>query len=176
MSAKEKSLVVVCADIGSIGAGNFAWSCSGPRPTERTSPEGLARFVADQLNKEGAVALGFEAPLWIPLPGDADRLGKARKGEHGRPWSASAGATVLATALAQTTWVLRRIRELLPTKEPPVFLSWSAFDGASAGLFLWEAMVTGKAKTPDHLGDAARAVSTFERALPHRRFPALRTP
>jgi hypothetical protein len=68
VSAKEKSLVVVCADIGSIGAGNFAWSVSGPRPTERTSPEGLARFVADQLDKEGAVALGFEAPLWIPLP------------------------------------------------------------------------------------------------------------
>ena len=88
MSAKEKSLVVVCADIGSIGAGNFAWSCSGPRPTERTSPEGLARFVADQLNKEGAVALGFEAPLWIPLPGDADRLGKPARestAARGRP-------------------------------------------------------------------------------------------
>lgn len=51
----------------------------------------------------GQAALLLESPLSVPVPADDDGwrlLGKARTGEGNRPWSAGAGAGVLATGLA----------------------------------------------------------------------------
>jgi hypothetical protein len=50
----------------------------------------------------GPLALGFEAPMFIPIRADQKRLTAARKGESrmgmpSRPFSASAGATALVT-------------------------------------------------------------------------------
>jgi hypothetical protein len=52
----------------------------------------------------GPPALGFEAPMFIPIRADQKRLTAARKGESrmgmpSRPFSASAGATALVTGL-----------------------------------------------------------------------------
>ena len=50
-----------------------------------------------------------------------------------------------------------------------VYLDWEAFEAADAGLFLWEAFVTGKAKAVTHVDDATVAVACFTAALPDPR-------
>jgi hypothetical protein len=52
-------------------------------------------------------------------------------------------------------------------RDVDAFLDWDAFSRADAGLFLWEAFVSGAGKGSDHIGDAALAVAAFSRSLPH---------
>lgn len=54
--------------------------------------------------RNGPLALGFEAPMFVPIRTDPKRLTAARSGEVGkglpsRPFSASAGATSLVIGL-----------------------------------------------------------------------------
>lgn len=57
--------------------------------------------------------LAWEAPGAVPIPDTYDwaDLGRPRAGEGSRPWSASAGVSVLATGLAQAGWLCRAIAE-----------------------------------------------------------------
>ena len=55
--------------------------------------------IASALDR-GPVALGFEAPLWVPARVDELLVTGARLGEGSRAWSAGAGSGALATALA----------------------------------------------------------------------------
>lgn len=109
------ALRVYCADIGSVRGGAFGWArdCGpGGAPEVRRGGEQileLADAIAADLKDTGAVALGFECPLWVPVPLDPLELGRARPGEGDRPWSAGAGAGVLATGLAQVVWILREV-------------------------------------------------------------------
>jgi hypothetical protein len=165
-SVVESEIPVLCADIGSISQGNFGWAgWKGGREISGTDINELADIVADGLAKQGKVALGFEAPLFVPVPRDPENLGKAREGES-KAWSAAAGAQVLATALVQVAWLLERVRDSAPATIN-AFLDWQAFSRATHGLFLWEALVTGSAKTTTHTGDAAFAVQAFKQALPN---------
>lgn len=83
------------------------------------------------------MALGFEAPLMVPVsPVGVDgwtTLGQARQGEtvdggRSRPWSAGAGSGALATGLAQLAWVLgarcsmagQSVEELVGRRSHPV--------------------------------------------------------
>ncbi len=161
----ETSLVICAADIGSVATGRFGWaSLSGSGVEQGTDPavmiSRLGRAVAEGL----PVALGFECPLWMDLPAAAMELTRARQGEGNRPWSAGAGAGALATGIVQVTWILRELRRLAPTAR--AHLSWKAFEQAGAGLFLWEAFVTGDAKAATHHGDALLAAEAFRAALP----------
>lgn len=113
---------VVAIDVGSV-RNNFAWAAldlPGRRPVGEggSHPEGAALAVLDALGAGLPVALGFEAPLMVPVspvgPVDAWRtLGQARQGEavdgRSRPWSAGAGSSALATGLVQMAWVLERV-------------------------------------------------------------------
>lgn len=159
---------VYCADVGSTRTGAFAWACG--RPGEVAVPGGsqiedLAERITRDLQGGAAVALGFECPLFVPVPSDPLRLGAARDGEGSRSWSAAAGAAALATGLAQVTWVLEAIRRNL-SGDVPVYLQWDCFPPDRPGLLLWEAFVSGREKTESHLGDAQRAVSLFLEAWP----------
>ena len=163
-------LVIYCADIGSIQGGNFGWARGVPSNRGlairgRTDILELAESVAGDLRERRRVALGFECPLFVPLPDDPMRLTSARQGEATRPWSAAAGAAVLATGLTETVWTLREIRRGLAFDVPP-FVNWAAFREAGAGLFLWEAMVTGSAKRGTHVEDAESAVRSFAAVMP----------
>lgn len=95
-------------------------------------------------------------------------LGQARQGEtvdgRTRPWSAGAGSGALATGLVQLAWVLERIGSGFPglrcTTRPELWL------GGDAGLFVWEAFVSGTGKPvpsgiTQHAADAAAAADTF---------------
>lgn len=172
---------VIAVDVGSVRK-NFAWAgldLPGRRPVGEGGrhPEGAALAALEALDERISVALGFEAPLMVPVspvgPVDAwMTLGQARRGEtvdgRSRPWSAGAGSGALATGLAQLAWVLERIGSALPglrcTTRPEPWL-----DG-EAELFVWEAFVSGTGKPipseiTQHAADAAAAADTFAERL-----------
>jgi alkylated DNA nucleotide flippase Atl1 len=165
--------VIYAADIGSIASGNFGWARldpgQGTPQVERNDGTEIAELVdavAHDLDvEERGVALGFECPLFVPVPEDPFLLGTARFGEGNRPFSGGPGTGALVTGLVQTAWILRSLRERCP--EAVTFLDWDEFTGAGRGLYLWEAFVTGKAKGAAHVDDALIAANTFRDALPN---------
>jgi len=165
------TLAVYCADIGSVKAGHFGWArlCAGASSEFsgiRDSPGGLAAEVAKDLRLGHPVALGFECPLFVPLPEEPTALTAARPGEGDRPWSAGAGAACLATGLTETIWILERIKGALD-RPSNAFLNWGEFQRAGSGLFLWEAFVTKAAKRSSHQNDAEAAVEYFDSLFPN---------
>lgn len=161
-------LAVFCADVGSVRSGNFGWACSlstgEAQDHDSSSPADLAEAVADQLHRGKPAALGFECPLFVPVPASVGRLGAARKGEGNRAWSAGAGAGALATGLVQTAWVLSAICD--SCSDAALHLDWETFEQAGSGLLIWEAFVTAAAKGRSHVDDAKIAVDAFVKALP----------
>lgn len=167
------SIVVYCVDVGSVPQKKFAWargSKSGSQTavTCGTDIDALVGIVATDLAAGEPVALGFECPLFVPVPHEAGRLGCKRPGEHDRAWAASAGAAALATGLVQAVWILRELRQAterlhLPV---PVFMRLADFATQGAGLLLWEAFVSSDAKTGTHTGDAECAVRCFIEHVP----------
>lgn len=158
---------VFCADIGSVSRGNFGWygRLSSRADVRGTDMAALGAAVADQLNAGGTVALGFEAPMFVPLRVAPLELTKRREGETNPNWIGGPGAAVLATALVQVPWILRDIRSRLSVVGFAT-LSWDDFAAGRANLFLWEAFVSGGAKGGSHIHDAEIAVRAFEASLP----------
>ncbi len=165
-----------------LNCSNFAWAgldLPGRRPLGAggTEPEGAAVAILSALSNGDRVALGFEAPIALPVsPVDQvdgwKTLGQARSGEtvggRSRPWSAGAGGGALATGLVQMAWILKRISLDMPglscTTRPQ---TWSS---DTTDLFLWEAFVSGSEKpvltvTSQHAADAAAAAETFAERL-----------
>jgi hypothetical protein len=162
-------LAVFCADVGSVRGGNFGWARSQPRTISvvehnSSSPHDLASAVSDELRDGRPVALGFECPLFVPVPDDPLALGAGRSGEGNRPWSAGAGSGALATGLVQAAWVLASIRDRCPAVQ--LHLGWAAFAAEGCGLLVWEAFVSASAKGTSHVHDATIAVGAFSAALP----------
>lgn len=171
---------VVAIDVGSV-RGNFAWAALD-LPSRQTvgpggaDPDGAAMAVLNALNDDVPVALGFEAPLMVPVsPVEDDgwrTLGQARRGEssggRSRPWSAGAGSGALATGMVQVAWILERLGAAVPGLSCTTqAASW--LDGA-ADLFVWEAFVSGTGKPvpagiSQHAADAGAAADTFATRL-----------
>jgi hypothetical protein len=88
------NLAIYCADIGSVPRGRFGWSRNEPSETTLETHRGgteildLVNAVGDDLAAGRPVALGFECPLFVPVPVEPLRLGKARPGDGNRSWSA----------------------------------------------------------------------------------------
>lgn len=122
-------------------------------------------MIAESLNGGDPVALGFECPLFVPLVEDELDLTRARPSEGSRPWSAGAGCSALATGLVQVAWVLRSVRSALD-RNCTAYLDWGSFVRAEAGLFIWEAFVSGAGKETSHVADAQAAGEAFAQALP----------
>lgn len=162
-------LRVVGVDIGSVKSpSKFAWAVVDSLERAVLScgddPEGAVQALAQSLAEGGSAVLAVEAPMAVPVP-DPDRdewrwLGAARTGEGNRPWSAGAGAGVLATGVAQTAWMLSRLHALAPrvtaTTQP------QRFTAGEADLLLTEAFVSGSGKpvpvaSDQHSADAEAA-------------------
>jgi hypothetical protein len=164
------TLEVMCADIGSIPRERFAWARRLPAQASEgehdpTSIEAMASAIIACLQAGTPVAVGFEAPLFLPVPETPDALGKARPTDAGAPsWSSQTGACVMATGIVQAAWVLRRIFEQVP--EAPVSLTWESFAAEGSGLLIWEAFVSSTAKGQDHQDDARIGVEAFCLNLP----------
>lgn len=163
------SPAIYCADIGSVANRRFGWARTeaAGHEIERhrggTEIDELVDAVSADLIAGRTVALGFECPLYLPVPEQALQLGRARAGEGNRSWSAGAGAGALATGAVQVAWTLRELRRRVP--RTPALLEWRAFVRAGRGLFLWEAFVTDRAKAATHVDDATVAVTAFRDAL-----------
>jgi hypothetical protein len=170
----HEELVVFCADVGSVAHGKFGWARSAENSArdidevhDHSKPSDLVRAVCRELGGGRPVALGFECPLFVPVPTDDLSLGRARAGEGNRSWSAGAGSGALTTGIVQAAWVLDAIRQ--QTDATDLWLDWSAFLTVRRGLFLWEAFVSGAAKGATHVDDASIAVAAFVAALPDPR-------
>jgi hypothetical protein len=74
-------LAIYCADIGSIPNHRFGWACTdaaGDRVERHrggSEIENLVELVAADIADGRAVALGFECPLYVPVP---QQLGSCR--------------------------------------------------------------------------------------------------
>lgn len=165
------NLQVFCADVGSVARNSFAWArrtpgSDGEELHRPESIESLAAAVVRVLRDGEPVALGFEAPLFVPVPENPERLGKARPCDAPSPsWSSNVGASVLATAMVQIPWTLRFIHERVPDLR--VHVQWQSFAEQQDGLFLWEAFVSGSAKGETHEDDARSGVQAFCEQLPN---------
>ena len=163
-------MIIHCADIGSVKKGNFGWArLAAEDPTvECTTGHDIRDFVESisvDIDAGNRVALGFECPLFVPIPDDPARLTSARPGEGGRPWSAGAGAGALATGLTEVSWILEQVGRKVRNRLA-VFVEWPAFQEATKGLFIWEAFVTQDGKSATHCGDAELAVRALASAFP----------
>jgi hypothetical protein len=147
-------------DIGSPKAGNLGWACAamGGGVETGTDLDSIITWVAAELSV-GSVALGFEAPMFIPLRDAPNKLTAARVGEGSKAWSAAAGCGALATGLAITVYTLARLRDAMPSASAS--LNWRAFEPAPGRLLLFEAFVSGKDKSGSHVSDAAVALRYF---------------
>lgn len=138
---------VVCADVGSVKRGNFGWFAGLSDGTERKGSDirNFADFVAELLNEGNRVALGFEAPMYVPFRDDVFTLTSKRRGETNPNWIGGPGGSVLATGLTQVPWVLLSVKGKLRRPARAV-LNWAGFQSGSAELFLWEAFVRERLK------------------------------
>lgn len=166
-------LAVYAIDVGSVPRKRLGWA-RAYLPSGHVDPAAketeigrLVTCIAADLAAGMPVALGFECPLYVPVPANAIELGKARVGEGNRSWSAGAGSGAMATGFVQAAWVLRELRD--STDGVRLYFDWGRFAAAQQGLFLWEAFVTAAAKGPDHHDDAAAAVHAFCRLCPDPR-------
>jgi len=117
-----------------------------------------------ELDIEGgySVALGFEAPLFIPIPEDSEDLSKGRDGEGNRSFASRVGLTVCALGIHQSAWILKRLHESSSCKcEFTLDLQCWPPSGHRPVLFCWEAFISGGAHSDQHLRDAATAVVFF---------------
>src|SRR5205823_2592653 len=118
--APSASLVIYCADIGSVPNGRFGWArwtaVAEQVDTHRGGTEiaELVESLVADLRADRPVALGFECPLYLPVPAEPLLLGRARVGEANRSWSAGAGAGALATGAVQVAWILAALHERTP--------------------------------------------------------------
>jgi hypothetical protein len=156
---------VAVVDIGKPGA-NFGWAMVGDTTAEGNDIDVCVQRLAEALRK-GPLALGFEAPMFVPIRTDPERLTAARSGESGkglpsRPFSASAGATSLVTGLVVVSYILNALRPLVP--EATATLDWRLPPVGPGWLLLFEAFVTGQRKTSDtrHIEDARLAIAAFQ--------------
>jgi hypothetical protein len=155
--------VVAAVDVGSLA--NIGWwrafgnDAGGGRDLDE-----LVEVLAADLNQHRSVALGFEAPIFVPLPAEAVGLCRQRVGEQGRPWSAGAGTGALALGVQQDAYVFAGLARQVATR-PRISFDPRQLDGSETTLVVWEAFVSAKAKNraavDPHVDDARVAVEEF---------------
>lgn len=162
---------VAVIDIGKPGK-NLGWAIVGSNPASGTDLDEAIDEISNRISG-GPVALGFEAPLYVPMRNAAADLTKARSGECvggvNRPYSASAGSTVLVIATVVVPYVLRALRSAAPTCIAT--MNYRSFFSAPAGVLFFEAFVTNQKKSHDarHVEDAELAAMYLLQMLEERR-------
>lgn len=161
--------------------GKFAWARVEPGSGSPIASVSVDDLVT-QLRKDGStdgisIALGFESPLFLPVPADSGSLSRGRCGEGNRSMFAPAGAAVTTLGVHEAAWILRAIHDhLRPVLE--YSLDWGAWppQDETRRLLLWEAFISGAAHGDTHERDAATAADFF-RANEHNlnRMNAVRT-
>lgn len=155
---------VAVIDVGSPKSAGLGWWISGPEPQGGGDVDRCIEAVADALAR-GPVALGFEAPMFVPLRSKPSDLTMARKGEGNRAFSGGAGGGVTTIGVLITAYALAELRKRVPDAVPT--LDWRKPRWRAGDLLLFEAFVTGRkrAKTAPnrHVDDARDAATEFLR-------------
>lgn len=158
--------VVYACDIGSVKSGSFAWSRATSHqdtPTASSDIDELLIQIVRDARSGASVALGFEAPLFMPIPLLSSALSSGRNGESSRSMFAPAGASVTTLALHEVAWILRSLQQQIGSilgftidwRKP-----WRSSSGA-AKLLVWEAFVSSSAHSDTHERDAITAARHF---------------
>ena len=159
MRSREKSRLAhaydICViDVGSPKLGRLGWCISntdGGQQCEGIELDMLIPHIARHLSSRGLI-LGLEAPLFVPVRSDVLSLTKGRLGEGARPWSAGAGAQVLALNLPIMIYLLQAIKAAFPAVH--LCIDVDTFHAQVGELLLFEALVSGKDKGDSHVADA----------------------
>ena len=160
------SVAVAVVDVGKVA--NTGWwhisvsndQCGGHDLNE------FVTYLLRDLSTGGKVALGFEAPMFIPLPSSTEGIGRQRVGDAGMPWCFGAGTIALAFGLQEAAFVLTALaQQSRQTIRAGLDMSRLASD--ELDLVVWEAFVSGAAKdhaaADPHVADARAAAVEFER-------------
>lgn len=163
-----KRIVYAC-DIGSTKpkTNSFGWVRSDLKaafkPAGSANIDELVNHLTKDLGSGASVALGFEAPLFMPVPDNSDDLSCARDGEGNRSMFAPAGGYVTTLACHQIAFILNKISSFKSTHDLILDeASWKSCKKPT--ILLWEAFVSGKevhAPKGNHIGDAATAAHLF---------------
>ena len=118
-------------------------------------------LLTDMANKK-SIALGFECPLFMPVPLSADDLSKGRQGEGARSMFAPVGMTVTTLGIHQAAWILRKIYQsgCSGYQFTTEFSKWPPSTNRQI-LLCWEAFVSNDAHSEDHVRDATTAAMFF---------------
>lgn len=163
-----KRAIYAC-DVGSVRSGNFAWALVEPgADCPRASKDNIdidalvSRLLQDSI--EGfSIALGFESPLFMPVPEQSANLSRGRCGEGNRSMFACSGAAVTTLCVHEAAWILGEICDQASQKLDYT-LDWNRWppQGAAQILLLWEAFVSGPAHSGSHCQDAETAAVFFQ--------------
>jgi len=153
---------IYACDVGSVRSGTFAWARVEPgdgAPVASADIDDLVTRLVQDATDGMSIALGFESPLFMPVPANSGDLSCGRCGEGNRSMFAPAGAAVATLGIHEAAWILRAIHR--QTHE--YTLDWNAWppEGATRALLLWEAFVSGAAHGDTHERDAATAAVFF---------------
>lgn len=165
------SRVIYACDIGSVIRKKFAWARLIPNRNENLQVSQnineLIECLISDARKGYNIALGFESPLFLPIPYRSDDLSRGRENETNRSVFAQAGAAVTTLGIHEAAWILRSIKSdssvrLTYTIDPA---DWGSLHKQSQVLFIWEVFVSGSAHSAkgddEHCRDAATAVTHF---------------
>lgn len=109
-----------------------------------------------------SIALGFESPLFMPIPRSSAELSRGRHCEGNRSMFAPVGGYVTTVGVHETGWVLEAIRGQAAAVLRYT-LDWRQWPPTSDAriLLVWEAFVSGDAHSNSHERDAATAAVFF---------------
>lgn len=170
----ELKRIIYACDIGTTrytsktGLPSFAWARLDPENGVIEASSYIDKLVEQLKSDVGqgiSIALGFEAPLFTPVPEDWKGLSKGREGEGNRSFASPVGLTVCALGVHQSAWILKSLFESSCDKYD-FTLDWQRWwppSGHRPILFCWEAFVSGDAHDDDHKRDAVTAVQFFFR-------------
>jgi len=151
-----ESLHVAVIDIGKLT--NLGWVVDGPMISEAGTDVDVFIEALALAMKMGPLALGFEAPMFVPYGRNLSDLDKGREGDGDRAFSASAGAIVLTKGLVIVPYILDGLRQRAVDAKPT--FNWRR-PLSDTDLLLFEAFVTHMGKAASHQDCARSAQNAF---------------
>lgn len=158
----DAKVSVVCVDIGSVSKDRFGWARTTSDGTfGGKSIDQCRTLLLEDISGGRRVALGIEAPGFLPVPLVSKDLGRGRLGEKDRSCFAPAGGYVATLGLHELLFLLQGIKGI------PCTLDFEEWVHGNEGVLLWEAFVSGSAHTSvdDHAADAATASTEMFKRL-----------
>jgi hypothetical protein len=159
----EERLHVAVVDVGKLT--NLGWVVEGPFVNESGNDIDLCVEALPRAMEFGPLALGFEAPMFVPYGRKRSQLDRGREGERDRAFSASAGACVLAKGLVIVPYILEELRHRAQAATPT--FKWRE-RLSERDLLLFEAFVTHVGRSVSHEECAQLALKRFPREFGQR--------